>query len=105
MENIEGNNPEYEYAIKLNSLGFLPGPSICICGSKLFRIQNYKQNLINGICFRCINPVCRKRYKISNNSFFENHPNIKLQVCSEVIKLLNVFYVSKWRLTQLKNIS
>ena len=80
MESVEENNPEYEYVLKIHALGFLLGPSLCICGNKIFSIQKYKQNLTSRICFRCINPVCRKRYNIRTNSFFENHPNIKLQL-------------------------
>ena len=91
MEDNELMKSEYEYATKINSLGYLPGPGICSCGCKKFSIQNLKQNYTSGICFRCTNSSCRKRYNIRQNSFFEKHPNITLQVCSEVIKYFICF--------------
>ena len=91
MENNEQETSEYEYATKINSLGYLPGPDICSCGWKKFNIQNLRQNYTSGICFRCTNNFCRKRYNIRYNSFFERYPNITLQVCSEVIKCFICF--------------
>lgn len=86
MEDNEQMKSESEYATKINSLGYLPVPDICSCGYKKFNIQNLKQNYTSGICFRCTNNSCLKRYNIRHNSFFEKHPNITLQLCSEVIK-------------------
>ena len=60
MEDNELMKSEYEYATKINSLGYLPGPGICSCGCKKFSIQNLKQNYTSGICFRCTNSSCRK---------------------------------------------
>ena len=78
MENIEENNSGYEYVMKLNSLCFLVEPSIYICWSKFFSIQNYKQSLTSGIYFRSNNPCMLKRNNILTSSFFENLSNIKL---------------------------
>ena len=39
MEDNEQIKSEYEYATKINSLGYLPGPDICSCGCKKCNIQ------------------------------------------------------------------
>ena len=85
MEQIN-NKSSFDYALELYKLGFLRGPEKCECGNNHFNIQVYNLYKTTGSCFRCNNIKCKKRYPIRVNSFFENHSNISLELCSEIMK-------------------
>ena len=73
------------------------GPEKYECGDNHFNIQVYNLYKTTGSCFRCNNTKCKKRYPIRINSFFENHSNISLELCSEIMKcfLCHEFNIKK----------
>ena len=77
---------EYEYSKSLYIKGYLPGSTICCCGSKNFDIQIFTHNKTHNCCFQCLNNKCRKPHPIVTNSFFVKFSYNSLQVISEIIK-------------------
>ena len=76
---------EENVANQLYKAGFLPGPGKCSCESESFSIQIDNSNTTSGICFRCTNNKCRKKFSILKNSFFAKFPKIKLRDLTEII--------------------
>ena len=50
-----------------------------------FTIQIDNSNTTSGICFRCTNNKCRKKFSILKNSLFAKFPQIKLRDLTEII--------------------
>lgn len=86
--NDEDTKPEFEYATKLNHLGYLPGPENCKCGNKHLVIEIDNSQKTSKVCFRCNKSNCRRKYNIRANSFFSEFPKIRLLTISEVIKCI-----------------
>jgi len=86
MESNENKNDEYSYSIQLYKMGYLKGPKEYKCGRTSFSIQNDANNKTSGCIFSCINYKCKLKYSIRINSLFDNLPNIKLSIISEIIK-------------------
>ena len=77
---------EIKYIKQLYSKGYLPGPSECSCKSKIFKIFNIykdKQYKINFMSFRCVNYLCRKKYGIICNFFFNKFSSHKIRTICE----------------------
>ena len=51
-----------------------------------FTIQNDAYNKTSDCIFRYTNYKCKLKYSIRINSLFDNLPNIKLSILSEIIK-------------------
>ena len=58
---------EIEYAKYLYSVGYIPGPQTCSCGSKAFNIYKDSYSKTSFCSFRCINTKCRKKYPVRIN--------------------------------------
>ena len=76
---------EENVANQLYKAGFLPGPGKCSCESESFSIRIDNSNFTSGICFRCTNNKCRKKFSIRINSLFAKFPQIKLRDLTEII--------------------
>ena len=76
---------EQNVANQLFKAGFLPDPGKCSYVSESFTIQIDDSNTTSGICFRCTNNKCRKKFSIRINSLFAKFPQIKLRDLTEVI--------------------
>ena len=110
MESIPDiSNNEYNIAVKLNKLGFLPGPIICKCGNKNFTIQIDNSRKTSNIVWRCTNYKCRAKINIKINSFFDYFSKLTLYNIYEVIKCFICFNFNKKKafeyLTKEKNIN
>ena len=88
---------EINYVKQLYSKGYLPGPLECSCKSKIFNIYKDNQYKINSMSFRCANYLCRKKYGITCNSFFNKFSSQKIKTICEIIKcfLCNEFNAKK----------
>jgi len=82
--NIEENS-EIELAKTLNERSILKGPQKCVCNSTVFSIQKDASNKISGICFRCSNFKCRRKYPIRINLLFSLFQFQKLGKIYEII--------------------
>ena len=87
MQNPSDIQAEIDYAKALYSKGVLPGPIVCSCKSKSFKIYYDKQYKTNPMSFTCANPKCRKKFPIIINSFFSKFAKQKLKLTSEIMKI------------------
>jgi hypothetical protein len=100
-QNINAQNNETDLAKMLFNEGYLPGPKECLCGSKTFSIQGDKANKTSGCTFRCTNNKCRRKYAIRINSFFQQFPQIKMEI---IIKVLELFICDEINVEKAKKI-
>ena len=92
MESIPDiSNNEYNIALKLNKLGYLPDPLICKCDNKNFSFQIDNSRKTSNIVWRCTNYKCRAKINIKINSFFDNFSKLILYNIYEVIKCFICF--------------
>ena len=98
MIKLQPEKEEIIYAKQLYSKGYLTGPVEWLVNQKyLIYIYKDKQYKINSMSFRCANYLCRKKYRITCNSFFNKFSSHKIRTISEVTKcfLCNEFNAKK----------
>ena len=86
MQYQQIENSEYTFAIQLLYKGILKMPDICSCGKNKFTLQKDNSCKTSGICYRCNNYKCKKKFSVRNNTIFANFPKLKLTECFEVMK-------------------
>ena len=86
MQYQQIENSEYTFAIQLLDKEILKMPDICSCGKNNFTLQKDNSCKTSGICYRCNNYKCKKKFSVRNNTIFANFPKLKLTECFEVMK-------------------